>query len=104
MARVVMLTAAAGPGLDLQYGDIFETDQATADRLLELGSAREVTPQDKDAPVKRETKPVADGDLRGASEPDGESDEAGDESDDLPAEPAPEPVAAPARRAATRRR
>lgn len=99
MVRVVMLTSAAGPGLDLQFGDIFETDQATADRLLEYRSAREVTAEDDGAPVKRES-PVAS-ELREASDDGGdESDETDGESDDAPAEPAP----APARRAATRRR
>jgi hypothetical protein len=106
MARVVMLTSAAGPGLDLQFGDIFETDQTTADRLLELGSAREVTAEDEGAPVKREAPPVASGELREATEV--ASDELRDASEDEPEETdepeEPAPIAAPVRRAATRRR
>lgn len=57
MARVVMMTAMAGVGIDLQCGDIFETDDATAARLLDTGAAREETPKDKLAAVKSETKP-----------------------------------------------
>lgn len=73
MARVVMLTAAAGPGLNLQYGDVFETDQATADRLLSLGSAREIGPDDDvDAQVKRDAIPALPAGAKPGLEPEGE--------------------------------
>lgn len=111
MVRVVMLTAAAGPGLNVQYGDVFETDQATADRLLQLGSARAEEPEDKGRVAKRDmapqvvptvaTQPETNQQGGELDEADGESDEAGDESDDVPAEPAPAP--APVRRATRRR-
>lgn len=41
MAKVVMLTAMAGAGLDLTYGDVYETDDVEAARFLEHNAARE---------------------------------------------------------------
>ncbi|MFO0939833.1 MAG: hypothetical protein U0930_03620 [Pirellulales bacterium] len=51
--KVVMLTAMAGAGLDLSYGDVFETDETEAKRLLEYNSAREFDAKlDGNKPVK----------------------------------------------------
>lgn len=51
--KVVMLTAMAGAGLDLSYGDVFETDETEAKRLLDYNSAREFDPKlDAHKPVK----------------------------------------------------
>lgn len=41
MAKVVMLTAMAGAGLTLVYGDVYETDDVEAARFLEHQAARE---------------------------------------------------------------
>jgi hypothetical protein len=52
--KVVMLTAMAGAGLDLSYGDVYETDKVEAARFLEHNAAREYDPkEDANKPVKR---------------------------------------------------
>ncbi len=110
MVRVVMLTAAAGPGLNVQYGDVFETDQATADRLLEFGAARPEEPDDKGRVAKRDmapqvvpaVAPQVDTSQRSSESDQSDADLDADESENAPAsEPAAEP--APARRATRRR-
>lgn len=54
MAKVVMLTAMAGAGLDLSYGDVYETDDVEAARFLEHQAAREFdAKEDGHKPVKR---------------------------------------------------
>jgi hypothetical protein len=52
--KVVMLTAMAGAGLDLSYGDVYETDEVEAARFLEHHAAREFDEkEDANKPVKR---------------------------------------------------
>lgn len=52
--KVVMLTAMAGAGLDLSYGDVYETDDVEAARFLEHNAARKYDPkEDANKPVKR---------------------------------------------------
>jgi hypothetical protein len=52
--KVVMLTAMAGAGLDLSYGDVYETDEVEAARFLEHNAAREFDEkEDANKPVKR---------------------------------------------------
>ena len=64
MAKVVMLTAMAGAGLDLSYGDVYETDDVEAARFLEHQAAREFDEkEDGHKPVKRrqEAESLAEG-------------------------------------------
>lgn len=92
-----MQTSAAGADFDLQYGDIFETDDATAKRLLSDGIARQVTKADANAPVKvdpattsRGTQDPNSGSTSSEESNEVEQDEA--EEADAPAEPDPLPT------------
>lgn len=74
MAKILMLTALAGEGIDVIPGDALECSAAQATRFLAVGYAREFDPKlDKDATVKAlpdpAAKPDAEPDASAADEP-----------------------------------
>jgi hypothetical protein len=52
VAKVIILTALVGEGIDIQYGDCVVCSQEQAIRFLAVGYAREFTSGDEGRPVK----------------------------------------------------